>query len=119
MRFTTSIRVCMVRKRGGSLRTTAKIESASTGMATATSQDRPTSSCRAMMMPPIMVSGAETSMVADITTSIWTCCTSLVVRVINDGAPKWFSSREEKASTRPKIAPRRSRPKAIAVFAPR
>ena len=87
--------------------------------ATATSQDRPTSSRRAMMMPPIMVIGAATNIVLLSSTSICTCCTSLVLRVISDGAPKWLSSREEKASTRSKIAPRTSRPKPIAVLAPR
>ena len=30
-----------------------------------------------------------------ITTSICTCCTSLVLRVISDGAPKWATSRAE------------------------
>ena len=43
-------------------------------------------------------------MVADSSTSICTCCTSLVLRVISDGAPNWLSSRAEKASTRWKIA---------------
>ena len=45
-----------------------------------------------MMMPPIMVIGAATNMVLLISTSICTCCTSLVLRVINVGAPKWLSS---------------------------
>ena len=66
-----------------------------------------------------MVIGADSSMVADISTSICTCCTSLVVRVISDGAPKRLTSRAEKASTRSKIAPRRSRPKLIPTRAPR
>ena len=119
MRLTTSIRPCMVRNSGGSFLTTSQIEPASTGTATTTSQDRPTSSRMAMMMPPIMVIGADSRTVADITTSIWTCCTSLVLRVISDGAPKRLSSRAEKVSTRSKIAARRSRPKAIAVLAPK
>jgi hypothetical protein len=41
-----------------------------------------------MMMPPIMVIGAATNMVQLKSTSICTCCTSLVLRVISDGAPK-------------------------------
>ena len=91
----------------------------SRGMATATSQNMPTSSRRAMMTPPIMVIGAVTNRVVLSSTSICTCCTSLVVRVISDGAPKWLSSREEKASTRWKIDPRTSRPKPMAVRAPK
>ena len=77
---------------------------ASTGTATATSQDRPTSSRRAMITPPIMVIGAAMNIVLDSSTSICTCCTSLVLRVISDGAPNRLSSRAEKASTRSKIA---------------
>ena len=56
---------------------------------------------------------------ADISTSICTCCTSLVLRVISDGAPNGLSSRAEKVSTRSKIAPRTSRPKPIAILAPK
>ena len=37
--------------------------------------------------------GAATSIVQVITTSICTCCTSLVLRVISDGAPKCWTSR--------------------------
>jgi hypothetical protein len=59
------------------------------------------------------------NMVADSITSICTCCTSLVLRVIRDGAPNRLSSREENAKTREKIAPRTSRPKPIATLAPR
>ena len=40
-------------------------------------------------MPPTTVIGAATARVHDITTSICTCCTSLVMRVISDGAPNW------------------------------
>jgi len=71
-----------------------------------------------MMMPPTHMIGAATSMVQVITTSICTCWTSLVLRVINDGAPKWFTSRAEKLPTWAKIAPRTSRPKLIADRAP-
>lgn len=58
--------------------------------------DNPASSRSAMKTPPTIVMGAETSMTALIRTSIWTCCTSLVLRVISDGAPNLFSSRAEK-----------------------
>ena len=42
-----------------------------------------------------MVSGAAIIIVVASTTSIWTCWTSLVMRVISDGAPKWPTSRAE------------------------
>ena len=54
----------------------------------------------------------------DISTSICTCCTSLVSRVIRLGAPNSWTSRWENVPTRWKIAARTSRPKPIAVFAP-
>ncbi len=41
-----------------------------------------------MMIPPMHMIGAETMSVQVISTSIWTCCTSLVFRVISDGAPE-------------------------------
>ena len=82
------------------------------------SQDSPTSWRSAMMMPPTHMIGAATSIVQVITTSICTCWTSLVLRVISDGAPKWLTSRAEKLPTWAKIAPRTSRPKLIAVRAP-
>ncbi len=71
------------------------------------------------MMPPTPVIGAATSRVQVISTRTWTCWTSLVVRVISDGAPKRPTSRLENAPTWWKIRPRRSRPKLIAVFAPK
>jgi hypothetical protein len=40
-----------------------------------------------MTTPTTIVIGAAIAMVHVITTSIWTCCTSLVIRVISDGAP--------------------------------
>ncbi len=90
----------------------------STGTATATSQDSPTSSRSAMMMPPTIVIGAPTSMMQPMTTSIWICWMSLVFRVMSEGAPKCASSRELKLMTRRKRASRRSAPMPIAAFAP-
>ncbi len=87
--------------------------------ATTISQDSPTSCRSAMMMPPTHMIGAATSMVQVITTSICTCCTSLVLRVISDGAPNCATSRAENSPTRWKIAARRSRPKLIAALAPK
>ena len=72
-----------------------------------------------MMTPPIARIGAATSSVQVISTSICTCCTSLVVRVMSDGAPNCDTSRSENSPTRWKIAPRRSRPSAIDALAPK
>ena len=63
------------------------------------------------------VIGAAMAMVVVITTSICTCWTSLVMRVISDGAPKVPTSRAEKAVTRWKSALRTSRPKPMATRA--
>ena len=52
-------------------------------------------------------------------TSIWTCWTSFVLRVIRDPAPKRVVSRSEKPLTRSKTAPRRSRPMPIEARAAR
>ena len=72
-----------------------------------------------MTMPPTHMIGAETIIVQVSSTSICTCCTSLVVRVISDGAPKLVTSRDENAPTRWNTAARASRPKPIAVRAPK
>ena len=53
------------------------------------------------------------------TTSICTCVTSLVMRVMSDGAPKVATSWAEKSVTRWNSAPRTSRPNAIAARAPK
>ena len=50
------------------------------------------SSRSAMITPPTIMIGEETAMVQAISTSICTCCTSLVLRVISDGAPKCWTS---------------------------
>ena len=118
-RLTVSMRVCISRNSGRILRMISVIEMASTGTATATSQDRPMSSRSAMITPPTMVMGAVMNIVHDNSTSIWTCCTSLVFRVIRVGAPNRLSSRAENDSTRSKMAPRTSRPKPMAILAPR
>ena len=94
------------------------IATTSAGMETTISQDRPTSWRSAMMIPPTHMIGAAIIIVQVITTSIWTCWTSLVLRVISEGAPNCDTSRAEKVPTRWKIAERTSRPKAIAARAP-
>ena len=80
------------------------IAATSTGTHTATSQESPTSWRSAMTMPPTHMIGAATSIVQDISTSICTCCTSFVFRVISDGAPNRFTSRAENSPTRWKTA---------------
>ncbi len=117
-RFTSSMRVCIARKPGTIRTITAPIAITSTGTQTTISHDSCTSSCSAMTTPPKHMIGAVTSIVQDSSTSIWTCCTSLVPRVISEGAPNWFTSRAENSPTRWKSAPRTSRPKPIAVRAP-
>ena len=116
-RLTSSMRSCITRKFGTIVRTIRPIEIPSTGTTASTSHDRPASSRAAMMMPPTIMMGAETIRVPAISTSICTCCTSLVSRVISDGAPKCCTSRAEKVPTLAKIAARRSRPKPIALRA--
>ena len=73
----------------------------------------------AMITPPMQSMGAVTMSVADIRTSCWTCWTSLVERVMRLGGPNRVTSCSENAATRLKIAPRTSRPSAIAAFAPK
>ena len=70
------------------------------------SQASPASWRSAMMTPPIASIGAEIIRVADTCTSICTCCTSFVLRVISDGAPNCPTSRCENATTRWKRSPR-------------
>ena len=62
--------------------------------------------------------GAATSIVQEVSTSICTCWTSFVHRVISDGAPNRFTSRVENSPTRWKTAARTSAPKPVAVRAP-
>ena len=94
----------------------------STRIAAGMANRRMTDSCRlsrtARIMPTTIVIGAAIAIVEAITTSICTCCTSLVMRVISDGAPKWPTSRAEKSVTWWNRSLRRSRPKLIATLAP-
>ena len=83
-----SMRSCMRRNCGIIREIVVPTASRSTGIATTRIHDRPTSWLRARMMPPTAVIGAATSSVHVISTSICTCCTSFVMRVISEGAPK-------------------------------
>ncbi len=91
----------------------------SSGTATATSHDSPTSSRSAMMMPPTIMIGVETSIAKPMKTTICTCVTSLVLREMSVGAPKRETSWAEKSMTVPKTVRRRSRPSPIATRAAR
>ncbi len=72
---------------------------AAAGMLKTRTIESPTSSRTAMMTPTTTVIGAPTAMVVVITTSSWTCCTSLVMRVMSEGAPNVPTSRVEKSVT--------------------
>lgn len=117
-RFTVSSRSCIVRNSGRIFATMMLTEIPSTGTTASSTAESGTSCPSAMMMPPTHMIGADTISVNAISTSIWTCWTSLVVRVISEGAPKRPSSRAENDCTRSKTAPRTSRPSADAVRAP-
>ena len=110
---------CIRRKFGTIRKTIVPSTTTATGMKITSTIDRSTSSRRAITTPITMVMGAATAIVQAITTSICTCCTSLVMRVISDGAPNCPTSRAEKSVTRWNSASRRSRPKLIATLPPK
>ena len=118
-RLIESIFSCMSRNIGIMRETTAHSDRTRTGSATASSQASPPSWRMARMIPPTAVTGAASASVVVITTRSCTCWTSLVIRVMSEGAPKWFTSRAEKPVTRWNRASRTSRPKPIATLAPR
>ena len=88
-----------------------------TGTETAISQLRLAFVTTAMMMPPMASSGAVTNIVAPIMASIWTCCTSFVLRVISEPAPNCETSRSENPLTLAKTSARMSRPAPMAALA--
>ena len=112
------MRFCMTSNSGPIFVMTKTMPMPSSTTAARMIQDRPKSSRIAMKTPPTIVMGAETSMTSVIWIRVWTCCTSLVLRVISEGAPNLFNSRVEKLSVRWNRAARRSRPNCMAVFAP-
>ncbi len=87
-RFTVSSRTCIDRNSGRSRRTMSATEMPSTGTTATSTADSGTSRPSASTMPPTHMMGADTIRVNVIRTSIWTCCTSFVVRVMREGAPK-------------------------------
>ena len=72
-----------------------------------------------MITPPTSMIGAMIIMVNVSSTTICTCCTSFVVRVISVGAPNVATSCAENVCTCPNSRLRTSRPNAIAVRAPK
>ncbi len=112
------MRACILRKFGTIRLTTSPTLRKSAGTTMARIQPRPKSSRSAMITPPTIMIGADTAMVQAISTSICTCVTSLVPRVISEGAPNSWTSRVEKVPTRWNRAARRSRPRLIDVRAP-
>ena len=110
---------CIRRKFGTMRKTIVPSTTTATGMKITSTIDRSTSSRSAIATPMTMVMGAATAIVHAITTSICTCCTSLVIRVMSDGAPNWPTSRAEKSVTRWNSDARRSRPKLMATLPPK
>ncbi len=94
-RLTASIRSCITWKPGTIWKTIEPSSTEAAGTHTSRTTDRPTSSRSAMITPITIVSGAAIIIVTPITTSSCTCWTSLVIRVMSDGAPKWATSLAE------------------------
>ncbi len=117
--FTRSILTCIDLNSGIAVRSIRPMITAMSGMMIAIIADSCTSCLSAMKMPPTIMIGARIITLSIIMTTICTCWTSLVFRVMSEGAPKVLISVAEKLSTRRKIAPRTSRPNAIAVFEPK
>ena len=95
-----SMRSCMIRNHGINRETTRPSSTPITGMDTHTSHDSPGSSRRAMTIPPTHMMGAMTMKFSPMRVSIWICWTSLVLRVISDGAPNLPTSRALNCPTR-------------------
>nr|BFE69093.1 hypothetical protein GCM10020092_023940 [Actinoplanes digitatis] len=93
--LTRSIRTCMVRNSGRIRAMISETTPTSAGTITSSSDDSGTSWRRASRMPPTHMIGAATISRNVISTSICTCWTSLVVRVISEGAPNRSTSRAE------------------------
>ena len=77
----------MTWKSGIALNTMMEITASMSGMMNSSRSDSLASSRTAMMTAPTAVMGASTIMVRPVMTSICTCCTSFVLRVMSDGTP--------------------------------
>ena len=121
-RMTWLIRSSLVwtaRKSGIARDITRPMTAAINGRITTSRPDSGTSVRSAMITPPTIRIGAEIMMVRAMKTSVWTCWTSFVFRVMSDAGPNWLTSTCENVSTFVKIALRRSRPKRIETRAPK
>ncbi len=114
-----SIFFCIDMKSGTALVSTRPMTTPMMGIATRMTAESGTLRRSAMMMPPMAVSGAAITTFSIISTTIWTCCTSFVLRVMSDGGPNLLTSACEKLCTRRNSEPRVSRPRAIDVFDPK
>ena len=90
--LTRSIFFCIDLKSGKARVTTRPMNTPITGTATRITLESGTSRRSAMMMPPMAMIGAASVRLSIISTTICTCCTSFVLRVISEGVPKWSSS---------------------------
>ena len=113
------MRCCMVRYSGPIRATMTPTMLPSRTTAATMIHDNSTSARSAMTTPTTIMIGAPTIIARVRKTSICTCWTSLVVRVMSEGAPNWLSSRAEKLRARSKTASRTSRPNPMAVRAAR
>ena len=119
IRLIVSIFFCIERNSGCIREMISPMQTMSTGTTTSSSVESLTSSRRAMKTPPTHMIGADTIIVNVSSTTIWTCWTSLVERVISVGAPKCPTSCAAKDCTFAKMPARKSRPSAMAVRAPK
>lgn len=110
-----SILTCMVRNCGTTITRTKPMNTPMTGTATASRGDKVAPSLTARTTPPTLMIGAMTISVSAICKNSWICWTSLVLRVISEGVPKWSMSRAENAWTRAKTAALMSAPTPIVV----
>ena len=94
-----SMRTCITWNWGTIREITVPTDRRSAGMLTRRMSVNGPSSRTAKMTPPMMVNGAASMSVHVISTRICTCWTSLVIRVINDGAPNRATSWAEKSVT--------------------
>ncbi len=102
---------CIAWNSGIARRMVSPMTSAIRGRMTSSSRDIAASSRTARMMPPMIIIGADRMTVRPMNTTVWTCWTSLVLRVMSDAGPNWLTSTCENVSTDSKMAARTSRPK--------
>ena len=114
-----SIFFCMDMNSGVARVITRPMNAPMMGIATRMTVESVTLRRSAMMTPPMAIIGAMSTTLSIIRTTICTCCTSLVVRVMSDGAPNRLTSACENFCTRRKSAPRVSRPSDMEVLEPK